>query len=256
MTGRWLRGRWRRLATVYLLVALAGYALLVSSCATWDGHFSIFGYTTAPNYDMRFKSVFVQVFKNRTAYNMTPGVPGMEMDLTRAVVREVEAKTPYKVLSCNADTEIRGTIISFTKNLLNYNQINQIREAETTMTVELIWRDRRSGEVLTKTAPRPGGPREPDLRQPLMTSPGSLLPPGSRPIAIPGTPQAPTSGPIEVNGVEGEIIDPLTRKKAIPVIVRSVAHYRPELGESFTTALQSNIDQMATEIVSVMEKGW
>jgi hypothetical protein len=236
------------------LAALACCALLLSSCASWDGHFSILGYTTQPNYDLRFHSVSVQVFKNRTPWNLTPA-PGLEMDLTRAVVREIEAKTPYKVLSSNADTELRGTITLFTKNLLNYTQLNEIREAETTMTVELIWRDKRTGLVLTRPSRRPGMPRELDPREPLLSTPGTLLPPGSKPLAIPGTPTPDTSGPL-AGGGEEEIIDPLTRKKAIPVVVRSVAHFRPELGESITTAMQRNIDDMAVQIVSVMEKGW
>ena len=65
-----------------------------------------------------------------------------------------------------------------------------------------------------------------------------------------------TSGGIAGGGVEDEIIDPLTHKKAIPVVVQSTGHFRPELGESITTAMQRNIDDMAVEIVSVMEKGW
>jgi hypothetical protein len=40
------------------------------------------------------------------------------------------------------------------------------------------------------------------------------------------------------------------------VIVRSVAHFRPELGESLTTALQKNVDRMARRITQVMELGW
>ena len=80
------------------------------------------------------------IFKNRTPWTVTPAV-GMEMDLTRAVVREIELKTPYKVLSCDADTELRGTILSFTKTLLNYTQFNTVREAKRRCAVELIWRD-------------------------------------------------------------------------------------------------------------------
>jgi hypothetical protein len=253
VTRRSSRLRWLVPAQLFL-VALASCALLLPSCASWDGHLCILGYTTQPNYDLRFHSVSVQVFKNRTPWNLTPA-PGLEMDLTRAVVREIEAKTPYKVLSCNADTELRGTIIQFSKNLLNYTQLNEIREAETTMTVELVWRDKRSGEVLTKPARRPGAPLPLDPRQPLLSTPGTLLPPGSKPLAIPGTPTPDTSGGI-IGGGEEEIIDPLTKKKAIPVVVRSVSHFRPELGESITTAMQHNIDDIAVQTVSVMEKGW
>src|SRR5215471_5504302 len=79
---------------------LATVALFFSSCG-WDGQFSILGYTTRANYDTSIHTVRVPIFKNNTFYK------GMEFDLTRAVVREIEAKTPFKVVSegCSADTE-------------------------------------------------------------------------------------------------------------------------------------------------------
>ena len=91
-----------------------------------------------------------------------------------------------------------------------------------------------------------------------MTTPDSLLPPGSKPLPIPSVPRPSTAGDIGGRPESNEftIIDPLTREKAAPVTLRSVAHFRPELGESITTALQQNIDRMAVQIVSVMEKGW
>jgi hypothetical protein len=238
-----------------LLAVVAASALLLPACATWDGHFSILGYTTQPNYDLRFRTISVQIFKNKTPWNMTPA-PGLEMDLTRAIVREIELKTPYKVITCDADTELRGTIISFTKGILNYNPFNEIREGETTMAAELIWRDRRTGEVLTKATRRPGAAREPEVREPIL-APGTVLPPGSRPLVVPGAPTPEATGGIAAGSeVEEEIIDPLTRKKAVPVIVRSVAQFRPELGESITTSMQKNIDRLAVQVVSVMEKSW
>jgi hypothetical protein len=247
--------RWWLVPAHLLLSAAAACALLLPACASWDGHFSILGYTTLPNYDMRFKTISVQVFRNRTPYNLTPAV-GMEMELTRAVVREIEWKTPYKVVPCDADTELRGTIAIFTKGILNYIPFNEIREGETTMSVELIWRDRRSGEVLTRPSRRPGVLREELPREPLLAQP-SVLPPGNRPIPVPGAATPELSGGVPLDSdVEEEIIDPLTRKKAIPVIVRSVAQFRPELGESMTTAMQKNIDRVAVQIVSVMEKSW
>jgi hypothetical protein len=246
---------WRWLVPAHLVLAvLAAYAILLPACASWDGHFSILGYTTQPNYDLRFKTIAVNVFKNRTPANLTPAA-GMEMDLTRAVIREIELRTPYKVVSCNAETELKGTVVSFTKGILNYTPQNTIREGETTMAVELVWRDRASGEILTKAARRPGAPRELDPREPLLV-PGPTVPPGSRPIGVPMAPTQGTSGVIDGGEVEEEIIDPLTRKKAIPVLVRSVAQFRPELGESITSSMQKNIDRLAVQIVSVMEKAW
>src|SRR3954467_14776796 len=130
--------------------ALATCAMILPSCAN-DGHFTALGYSTKPNYDPNIRTVRVPLFKNRTLWTVTP-VVGMEQDLTRAVVREIELKTPYKVVQdCEtADTELRGVIVSFAKVMLNYNPYNEVREAETQLTVQLVWRDLRTGKILSR----------------------------------------------------------------------------------------------------------
>jgi hypothetical protein len=147
------------------LNGLALFALLLPSCG-WDGHFTVLGYTTRPNYDTAIHTVRVPIFKN-TSFRR-----GLEFELTQAVVREIEAKTPFKVVSasCPADTELTGTIVSLNKNVINRNQLNEVRDAETILAVEIIWKDLRTGEILSKPKPKPG----PD---------GSLPPPPP-----PGTP--------------------------------------------------------------------
>lgn len=189
---------------------LAALGLLTASCS-WDGHFTVLGYTTRPNYDTSIRTVRVPIFKNNTFRR------GLEFDLTRAVIREIEAKTPYKVVSadCDADTELTGTVTRFQKTILNANQLNEVREAETTLGVEIIWRDLRTGEVLSR--PRSGGPNAPPL-----------------PPRAPG--------------------EPLPR--AEPVLVTSIAGFIPELGGSLTTAEKKNVDRLAVQIVSLMEAPW
>src|SRR5947209_1725854 len=129
------------------LAALALPLLALSACE-WDGHFTVLGYTTRPNYDCNIRTVRVPIFRNLTFYR------GLEFELTRAVVREIELKTPYKVVGgdCDADTELAGTIITYNKAILNRNQLNEVREAETTLGVLLLWRDLRTGEVLSQPA--------------------------------------------------------------------------------------------------------
>ena len=39
--------------------------LLLAGC-TSDGHFSLLGYTTAPNYDTSIRTVYVPIFGNQT----------------------------------------------------------------------------------------------------------------------------------------------------------------------------------------------
>jgi hypothetical protein len=182
------------------------------------------------------------MFKNRTYRR------GLEMDLTRAVVREIEAKTPYKVVNnCDeADTELLGTIVSVNKALVNINQENEVREAEMTLGVEVIWRDRRTGDILSK-------PTRPSAAQ---TVPGQAGPSlnGALPSingALPG-PGDPTRAPPFVLPDE----PPPNIIPAPPVLIQAVDHYIPELGQSTASGLAGAVNQLAIQIVSMMEQPW
>ena len=76
-------------------------------------------------YDMGIRTIRVPIFRNQTFYR------GLEFSLTQAVVREIEAKTPYKVVGegCSADTELTGNIVNYAKAILNRTQLNEVREA-------------------------------------------------------------------------------------------------------------------------------
>jgi len=195
---------------------LAGVGLLLPGCAQ-DGHIDLFGYTSRPNYDLSIRTVFVPIFKNVSFRR------GLEFDLTRAVIREIEAKTPYKVVSdpCRADSELSGTILNLNKVLVNIDPENQVREAQTMLTVQVIWKDLRPGHVgeVLSAPNRPGTPPIPALL------PGDAPPPGVQPPAA-------------------------------PVVIQSEASFIPELGESITTAQQRNVNRLAIQIVSMMEKPW
>src|SRR5206468_642225 len=138
----------------WLFLLPAAVALLMPACNS-DGHFCFLGYTTQPNYDTSIRTVRVPIFQNNTYYK------GLEFDLTKAVIREIETKTPFKVVSCGpADTELSGKILGFNKTVLNYNQNNEVLELQTTLGVELVWRDLRpghTGDILSQPLPiKPG----------------------------------------------------------------------------------------------------
>ena len=216
-------------------ITFAVCSCCISACSG-DHNFTLFGYTTRPNYDTSISTVRVPIFKNLTQRR------GLEFDLTQAVVREIEMKTPYKVVAanCDADTELTGTIISLNKNILNRNQLNEIREAETTLAVELIWRDLRTGEILTR-------PRRGQLTPaaPFIPGPGMLPGTDNIPLLAPNAPPIPGAPP-----------QPGATPPPPPVLVQSVASFIPELGESIATAYQRNINRLAVQIVSMMEKPW
>jgi hypothetical protein len=197
-------------------VLLAPLALMLPSCEA-GGNFSLFGYTTRPNFRCDIASVRVPIFKSMIYRDSVR--QGLEMDLTKAVVRQIQLWTPYKVKD-DADTELTGTIVSLTKNILNRNQQNLPREVETDLAVEVVWKDLRSGEVLSRPA----------------RGPGALPPPPApdAPPPPPGTPPPPGPG----------------------VMVFSLGQLIPEVGQSSTTAYQENVERLARQIVHMMEQPW
>jgi hypothetical protein len=237
------------------------------------GNFTLFGYTTKPNYDCKIHTVYVPIFENRTFYH------GLEFEVTRDVIREIEAKTPFKVVSDRdrADTELVGTIVVFTKNILNRDQYNQIREGETLLTANVVWRDLHTGEILSKPGKRVGDDPPPVLGLPIVSGPspgplgGSTISPPTMPpapsVAAPNPvadsgatpPSAATTGPngvaIGPNGVPVATPGPTsTLTASIPI--SSLGYFVPELGGSISTAMQQNANRLAIQIVSMMEKPW
>src|SRR5262245_10576684 len=198
---------------------LGGSASLVAGCG-WDGHFTILGYTTRPNYDESIRTVYVPLIRNK-AFQTEP-FRGRERELTRALIREIEIKTPYKVVSdCdNADTELLCTLLFINKQLLNRTQQNDVRELELTLGVEVVWRDLRDGRILTNRA-------------------------RIRPIDPTQTPFDPNNPPL-----------PEGPEAPVPVLVQAIGRGLPEVGESSTTALQMAMDRAAILIVNLMEKPW
>jgi hypothetical protein len=198
-------------------VLFAPLALLLPSCES-DGNLNLLGYTTRPNYRSDIHSVRVPIFKNFTYRDSTR--QGLEMDLTQAIIRQIQLKTPWKVNVDNPDTELTGKILYLTKNILNRNQENLPRETETNLAVEVEWRDLRTGENLTRPARGPGALPPP--------------PPPDAPPPPPGTPPPPSPG----------------------IAVYSIGQLIPEIGQSSATAYKQNVDRMAVQIVSMMEEPW
>jgi hypothetical protein len=218
------------------LLALALAAAALSGCES-GGHFTVLGYTTRPNYDTRIHTIYVPTFTSQVLIDSTRRT--LHIDLTKAVIREIEAKTPYKVVSdCSAaDTELTGNILGLTKQLLNRNQLNEIREAETVLTVGIVWKDLRTGEILSR--PRKGPTALPTPGIPALDIPdvSGLAPPPLAPPPVPLPPGVP-------------------KPEIPPVIVTGIGDYIPELGQSNATAYQQAINRVAVQIVSLMEKPW
>lgn len=63
--------------------------------------------------------------------------------LTEAVVKEIESRSPYKVVAlANADSILKGKILSEQKRILIESRNDDARELQTTLVVTAHWTDR------------------------------------------------------------------------------------------------------------------
>lgn len=112
------------------------FMFLISGC----------GYSHQPLYDETYQSVSVPIFENRTFYR------GVEFDLTEAIKKEIELRTPYKVVNGESgQTLLRGTIVSIRQNRLSRErEAGVAQELEMSIVVDFEWQDQRTGETLVE----------------------------------------------------------------------------------------------------------
>ena len=202
---------------------LFGGLVTLTGCQT-DGHFSLFGYTTRPNYDSGIHTVYVPMF--RTKMLETTPYRDMEMTLHRKVVNAIEQMTPFKVLSDSdrADTELQVTVISLRKVPVNRTPFNELREIELTLSVEVVWHDLRPGnEGKILTNPRRRGDRNNMIDGPFDPA-NPPLPPGP--------------------------------DVALPVVITDYGRGIFELGETSTSALDMAMKRVSQKICNAMEQPW
>jgi len=207
------------------LLGVAG-ASLAAAVGCQNGFPTILGYHVGADalYDPNIKTVYVPTCYNR-AFQTVP-YRGLEVDITRAVVREIGARTKFKVVSDpdRADTELRMNVANITKGLVNRTQQNTIREGEIAIHLDVLWVDLRDGRNLSST-------RAPVDRN--VTDPVPQFDPGVEPI--PPVSDVPVLIPTRIVGT-GRLLQ--------------------ELGETNSSASKRAVDNLATQIVSMMERGW
>lgn len=116
------------------IVMLLLTAVLLTGC----------GYSHKTLYPEGVSSVQVKMFGNRTFYR------GAEFDLTEALVKEIELRTPYKVVSDSAaDTVLEGTIVAINQTRLSRRRDGGLPlEMEMQILVDFTWRNLRTGQVM------------------------------------------------------------------------------------------------------------
>jgi hypothetical protein len=106
------------------------------------------GYSARAPYDTNIKTVYVPVFKSVTFRR------DINLMLTELVQKEIERRTPYKVVGIpeDADSTLEGTVNFSDKNVIVENPYNLPRQLTTTMVVIATWTDNKAEK---KVAPNP-----------------------------------------------------------------------------------------------------
>lgn len=108
-------------------------------------------------YPAHIRTVYVPMFES-TSFRRNMGER-----LTEAVQKEIELKTPYKVVNDpNADSVLTGRIVGETKRVVIRSRTGDAREVQVNLQVEVSWID-RWGEVIRQGEPIPLPPEATDV---------------------------------------------------------------------------------------------
>ncbi len=110
------------------------------------------GYSIRPPYDNTVKTVYIPIFKSVTFRR------DVNLMLTKAVIDEVERRTPFKVVGReeDADTTLFGEVNFADKNTIVENPFNLPRQLTAQVNVMIKWKDNRlSGEEADKKEAEP-----------------------------------------------------------------------------------------------------
>ena len=125
-------------ATTAVIVTLASAVL--AGCAADPTK----GWSTASVWSDDIRTVSVGVFPNATPNS------GFQFEFADALIKEIEARTPYKVTAPGrADTIVTGRIQRVEHTQLSKSRVTGLSEEVTvSVTIDLSWTDLRTGETL------------------------------------------------------------------------------------------------------------
>lgn len=152
------------------------------------------GYMLGSGFSPDIKTVSVPIFENDTFRR------GLEYQLTEAVQKEIQKRTPYRLArGTDADTRLTGRIVQTRKDVLGENNNDDPRQLQFSIMVRVTWENLRTGEIISQKE-------------------------------VPVAPEA------------------------VPLIAQ--AGFAPELGQSQATAIQTVVNQLAKQVVNMMEVPW
>ena len=126
------------------ILVLIGSAWMAGCGYQQSGSAGDGGYQWSSLYRGDVRSVAVPIFTNKTFYR------GVEFGLAKALVNQVEAQTPYKVVPPDrADTVLEGEVHRVRIRTISDDPRNALPQEQLYLfTVNFTWKDLRTGKIL------------------------------------------------------------------------------------------------------------
>ena len=102
------------------------------------------GYMVGGSYDPQLRTVEVPVFESNSYRR------GVDLQLTEAVQKQIQLRTPFRVVKDGGDTRLTGRIIDVRKSVLGETRFDDPRELQVNLALEVVWEDLRAGKVLAQ----------------------------------------------------------------------------------------------------------
>ena len=103
------------------------------------------GYSTKNLYRTDVETVFVPIFESQSFRRQ------VEFEITGALARQIELKTPYKLASnrSQADTILYGRVLNVSERVLTQQrQLDRPLENQVVLKINITWKDLRNSELL------------------------------------------------------------------------------------------------------------
>lgn len=128
--------------TAIAVVLTAAFVLCMGGCASDPAT----GYTTGGIYPNDVRTVAVPIFENDTYQR------NVEFELTDALIKEIEARTPYKVVDrSRADTILIGRVRKVELDQLSKSRLTGLSEEEILrVTIDFEWQNQKTGRTLVE----------------------------------------------------------------------------------------------------------
>ncbi|MDB5391061.1 MAG: hypothetical protein JWM11_6707 [Planctomycetaceae bacterium] len=96
-------------------------------------------------FESKIQSVYIPIFTSQSDRR------GLEFQLTEAVQKEIQNRTPFRIVDePSADTKLVGKILNTRKRVLGETRYDDPRELQMTLTIEVRWENLRTGEILAQ----------------------------------------------------------------------------------------------------------